>query len=363
MRLKNLIIKLLNHKKFSFFFLFLALSFASFSAVESGGDGEEFDPGEMIMHHVTDSHEWHLFDIGDTHITIPLPVILYVPGEGLITFMSSRFEHGHASYKGFSYHHGKIVYEEHTEKIEETPQVEDDGSPHETAHAKTFYDISITKNVAALFVVSILMIIVFMTVAKGYEKNKGKAPSGIQSFFEPVIVYVRDEIIKPNVGPKYERYLPYLMTLFFFVWIGNILGLLPGAANLTGNIAVTMVLALFTLALTVFSGNRNYWGHIFNTPGVPWWLKPIMIPIEIIGIFSKPFSLMLRLFVAITAGHIVILSLIGLIFIFQSIAVGFGSTLIVTFITLIEILVATIQAYVFTLFSSMYIGMAIEEHH
>jgi len=340
MHIKNLKISRLKTAKYSFLLLFTFLSFCAFSN-SSSSDSEEFDPGEMIMHHVSDSHEWHLFDLGETSVTIPLPVILYVPGEGLVSFMSSRFEHGHASYQGYSYDHGHVISEE----------------------GKTFYDFSITKNVASLLFVSFLLIVIFTAVAKGYKKNQGKAPTGIQSFLEPVIIYVRDEIIKPNVGPKYERYLPYLMTLFFFIWIGNFMGLLPGAANLTGNIAVTLSLAVFTLVLTVFSGNKNYWSHIFNTPGVPWWLKPIMIPIEIIGIFSKPFSLMLRLFVAITAGHIVILSLLGLTFIFHSIAVGVGSTLIVTFITMIEILVATIQAYVFTLFSSMYIGMAVQEHH
>ena len=303
--------------------------------------GDEFNPGEMIMHHVTDAYEWHFFDIGETHVTLPLPVIIYSGENGLKIFSSGNFHHGESSHEGYKLDHGHLVAE--------------DG--HE------FYDFSITKNVAALLMGSLIMVFIFLSVAKGYKNNHGKAPKGIQSFFEPIILYVRDEIVKPNIGPKYERYLPYLLTLFFFIWIGNILGLLPGAANLTGNIAVTMVLAIFTLIATLFSANKNYWGHIFNPPGVPLALKPIIIPVEIIGIFSKPFSLMLRLFVAITAGHIVILSLIALAFIFHSVVVGFASTLVVTFINMIEILVATIQAYVFTLFSSMYIGMAVEEHH
>lgn len=307
----------------------------------SDDNGEEFNPGEMIMHHVTDAYEWHFFDIGDTHVTLPLPVIIYSKENGLKVFSSGQFHHGESSYQGYKLEHGHLIAE----------------------NGHTFYDFSITKNVAALFMCSLVMILIFFSVANGYKKNHGKAPKGIQSFFEPIIVYVRDEIVKPNIGPKYERYLPYLLTLFFFIWIGNILGLLPGAANLTGNIAVTMVLAVFTLIATLFSANKNYWGHIFNPPGVPLALKPIIIPVEIIGIFSKPFSLMLRLFVAITAGHIVMLSLIALAFIFHSVIVGFASTLVVTFINMIEILVATIQAYVFTLFSSMYIGMAIEEHH
>lgn len=318
------------------------ISFSPFSFVQASDDTDEaFNPGEMIMHHVTDSYEWHFFDIGESHVTLPLPVVVYSNENGLKVFSSSHFHHGESSYAGYKLDHGHLVSE--------------DG--HE------FYDFSITKNVAALLMGSLIIVFIFLSVAKGYRKNNGKAPKGIQSLFEPIILYVRDEIVKPNIGPKYERYLPYLLTLFFFIWIGNILGLLPGAANLTGNIAVTMVLAVFTLIATLFSANKNYWSHIFNPPGVPLALKPIIIPVEIIGIFSKPFSLMLRLFVAITAGHIVILSLIALAFIFHSVVVGFASTLVVTFINLIEILVATIQAYVFTLFSSMYIGMAVEEHH
>ena len=166
----------------------------------------------------------------------------------------------------------------------------------------------------------VLMIFIFLAVARGYKKNAGTGPRGIQSFFEPIIVFVRDEVVKPNIGPKYERFLPYMLTLFFFIWFGNLLGLLPGAANLTGNTAVTAVLAIITFVLTNVNGNKGYWGHIFNTPGVPWWLKPVMIPVEVVGIFTKPISLALRLFVAITAGHIVLLSLIGLTFLFHSYA-------------------------------------------
>jgi F-type H+-transporting ATPase subunit a len=199
-------------------------------------------------------------------------------------------------------------------------------------------------------------------VARGYRKNKGKAPKGIQSFMEPVILFVKDEIVKPNIGHKYERYLPYLLTLFFFILFGNLLGLLPGAGNLTGNIAVTMTLAVFTFLITNLSGNKNYWSHIFWTPGVPLPLRLIILPVEIIGIFTKPFALMIRLFAAVTAGHIVLLSLLCLAFIFHSWIVGAASSLLVVFISLIELLVAGIQAYVFTLFSALYIGMATEAH-
>ncbi len=312
------------------------------SAESGGGESEDFDPAAMINHHILDAHEWHFFD--GHYGTLFLPVILYSSDRGLEVFSSSNFyddHHNVVDYNGYKYEHGHIIPEE----------------------GRSIVDFSITKNVAFLFINAGLLLFIFLAVAKGYKKNEGGAPRGIQSFFEPIIIFVRDEIVKPNIGPKYEKYLPYLLTLFFFIWFGNLLGLLPGAANLTGNIAVTIVLAFFTFVITNVSGNKHYWKHIFNTPGVPAALKPIIVPVEIIGIFTKPFSLLVRLFVAITAGHIVILSLIGLIFIFHSWAVGFGSTLIVTFINFIELLVATIQAYVFTMFSSLYIGLAVEDHH
>jgi F-type H+-transporting ATPase subunit a len=234
-----------------------------------------------------------------------------------------------------------------------------------SASNKAVLDLSITKNVAMLFINAALLLFIFLAVAKGYEKNKGKAPSGIQSFFEPVIVFVRDEIVKPNIGHHYEKFLPYMLTLFFFILFGNLLGLLPGAGNLTGNIAVTVTLATLTFLITNFNGNKSYWGHIFWTPGVPLPLRIIILPVEIVGVFTKPISLTIRLFVAITAGHIVLLSLIFLAFIFKSVWVGAGSTVMVLFISLIELLVAGIQAYVFVLFSSLYIGMAMAEpeHH
>jgi F-type H+-transporting ATPase subunit a len=213
-----------------------------------------------------------------------------------------------------------------------------------------------------LFINAALLLIIFVSVANGYKRNRGKAPRGLQSFFEPIILFVRDEIAKPNIGHRYERYFPYLLTLFFFILFGNLLGLIPGSGNLTGNIAVTMVLAVMTFLVTNVSGNRNYWSHIFWTPGLPFVLRPIILLVEVIGVFTKPISLMIRLFVAITAGHIVLLSLIALTFVFARIWVGLASSLMVLFITLIEILVAAIQAYVFTLFSALYIGMATAEH-
>jgi len=328
--------------KVTFLFLVITL-FGGMEGQAADEKGEAFNPSELINHHILDSHEWHFWD--GHYGTLFLPVILYSSDRGLEVFSSGNFydeHHNVVEYNGYEYAHGHI-------------------NPLEAG--RSVIDFSITKNVAFLFLNAALMITVFMLVARGYKKRPNQAPKGIQSVFEPIIMFVRDDIVKPNIGPRYERYLPYMLTLFFFVWFGNLLGLMPGAANLTGNIAVTAVLAVITFLITNFSGNKTYWGHVFNTPGVPLALKPIIVPVEIIGLFTKPISLMVRLFVAITAGHIVILSLISLVFIFQSYFVGVGATLIVVFINFIELLVATIQAYVFTMFSSLYIGLAIEEHH
>ncbi len=304
-------------------------------------DNERINPGELIMHHITDDYSWHFVD--GKYGTLYLPIIVYSRNRGLEIFSSHNFydkQHNPVPYNGYMLDNKLIKLVDSNSSV---------------------YDFSITKNVLTLFILSIGVFWIFTSVARGFKKNEGSAPSGVQSFFEPIIIYIRDEIVKPNIGPKYERYLPYLLTLFFFVWIGNILGLLPGASNLMGNISVTLVLAIITFILTTFSSTRNYWGHIFNPHGVPIAIKPMIILVEFIGLFTKPFSLAIRLFVAITAGHIVLLSLISLTFIFNSWFVGFGASLLVLFITLIEILVATIQAYIFTMFSSLYIGMALDK--
>lgn len=314
-------------------------------ASEAQDEGKEFNASEVILHHVMDDHIWHLWD--GHYGTIYLPVIVYSSEKGFDIFSSSNFydeHHNVVEYNGYRLDHNHIYI---------------------AGTDKQVLDLSITKNVMMLFINAALLLIIFLTVAKGYKKNKGKAPSGLQSFFEPVILFVRDEVVKPNIGHHYEKFLPYMLTLFFFILFGNLLGLLPGAGNLTGNIAITFTLAVLTFLITNFSANKHYWAHIFWTPGVPLPLRLIILPVEIVGIFTKPISLMIRLFVAITAGHIVLLSLICLVFIFRSYWVGVGSTVMVLFISLIELLVAGIQAYVFTLFSSLYIGMAIadNEHH
>ena len=320
---------------------------------------EKFEPGSFIFDHIGNAHEWHLMTLGHTHISIPLPVILYSKTKGLDMFMSGKFHHGKSTYKG---------YKLETEGENKGKIVAEDGSLP--------FDLSITKNVASLFSGIILIIWIFLTVAKAYKRNPLKPPSGLQAFVEPVIFFLRDEVIKPSIGEKhYEKYMPYLLTLFFFIWINNMLGLIPippGGANLSGNISVTFVLAFFTFIITLFSANRNYWKHIFNTPGVPLWLKipiPLLPLVEFLGVFTKPFVLMIRLFANITGGHIIILGFVCLIYIFAEMSTGlaFGVSIISIsfniFMTFIELLVAFLQAFIFTFLSSLYFGMATEEHH
>lgn len=328
---------------------------------------EEFNAGRMIVEHIIDAHEWHILDYKDFHLTIPLPVIVIYEGR-LDIFMSGKFHHGHESYKGY-----KIEAEgENKGKI-----VRVIGNTMETdTTAPLPIDLSITKNVAAIFFSVFLLFWIFISIGNRYRKNSKRAPRGLQSLIEPLILFIRDDIAKASLGEKKsEKYLPFLLTLFFFIFFNNLLGLIPifpGGANITGNIAVTAVMAIFTFVITIASGNKNYWLHIFNTPGVPWWLKlpvPLMPIVELMGVFTKPFVLMVRLFANITAGHIIILGFISLIFIFGKMnpALGYGVSVISIafsiFMGLLELLVAFIQAYVFTLLSALYFGMATEEHH
>lgn len=310
---------------------------------------DEGDKTGFIMHHVKDSHEWHFSTFGATHLNLPLPVIIYTPGDGINFYMSSDFQNPETHAFGREYGRDGFYIDDH-----DLLRAEDEN--------RTYIDLSITKNVVMMFIVMAILLYLILSTANYYKKNPNRAPKGIASFIEPLVIFIRDEIALTNIGPKYKKFTPYLLTIFFFIFFGNISGLVPGAANLTGNIAVTATLSLFTFFITNLNGNRNYWKHVFATPGVPLPLLFIIVPVEIIGLFTKPFSLMVRLFVAITAGHIVILSFIGLIFVFESYAVGFASTVMVVFINMIELLVATIQAYVFTLFSAMYIGHAVVEH-
>ncbi|MFN8357753.1 MAG: F0F1 ATP synthase subunit A [Spirosomataceae bacterium] len=322
----------------------LFFSLNVFANDPEAGKEEEFNMNEMIMHHIADSHEWHFATIGHTHLALPLPCIVYTEKGGLQVFMSSHFkdEHHHpVAYNGLVLEHDKI-------------HAEDGGK---------VIDLSITKNVAQLFISAILLIVIFFSVRNGFKRNKDKAPSGVQSLFEPIILYVRDEIARPNIGEKhYKRFLPYLLTLFFFIWFNNLLGLLPGSANVTGNIAVTLVLGILSFILTNVNGKSAYWKHLVAPPGVPGFVLPLLVPVEIIGVLVKPLTLMIRLFANITAGHIILLSLIGLIFMFKNAFVGAGVSVFVLAINMLELLVALLQAFIFTLLTSMYIGTAVEEH-
>ena len=331
---------------------------------ESAKPAEKLNAGKVIMEHIADSHGWHLWG----HTEIPLPVIIYSKARGLTMFMSSEFEHGHRAYEGFKLGEGKVV------AVNETAPVPAEETTVNEEITAGMYDISITKNVMSLFISIALMLLIFTNVAGAYtRKRKGLAPTGLQNAIEPIILFVRDEVIKPGIGEKkFEKYVPYLLTVFFFIWISNLMGLIPvfpGGANLTGNIAVTMTLAIFTFIIVSVSANKGYWLHIFAMPGVP---KPILIlltPIEILGVFLRPFVLMIRLFANITAGHIIGLAFFCLIFIFGENGTGIGlavsplSLVFTVFMTTLELLVAFLQAYVFTMLSAVYIGAAVEEHH
>jgi F-type H+-transporting ATPase subunit a len=310
------------------------------------------------MDHIADSHEWHILTKKNGEsVAIYLPVILYSKEKGIEVFMSKKLAHGH-EYKGYK-------LEEEGELKGRIVAVNQDGTVDEE---NLPFDFSITKAVVGLFFSAFIGLLLFLSLSRSYKKTGISHPKGIQSFLEPIILFVRDDIAMANIGKhKYEKFMPYLLTVFFFILINNLMGLVPFpppfGANVTGNIAVTFVLALFTFLITQFSGNKNYWRHIFATPGVPFWLLPVMIPVELIGIISKPFALMIRLFANITAGHIIVLSLVCLIFIFKSLGVAPVSILFVIFMDCLELLVAFLQAYVFTLLSALFISLAVEEHH
>ncbi len=329
-----------------------------------------FNPGEMIVEHISDAHEWHLW--GHTHM--PLPVILKTD-KGWEFFSSGNFRSGEhhelGAYQGTHYAYklnekGKIV-------------IWDTLADKENQNATPLLtDLSITKNVATLFIVMALMLWIFLSIAKAYKRNPGTAPKGMQSFMEPLIMFIRDDVAKSSIGPKYEKYMPYLLTVFFFILFSNLLGLIPifpGGANFTGNITIALSLAAFTFIITLISANGHYWRHVFAMPGVPIGVLFILTPIEILGVVLKPFVLMIRLFANITAGHIIALAFFCMIFIFSKDPVtgaenpgaGFGvgifSWLFVVFMTFLELLVAFLQAYVFTLLSAIYFGSAVEESH
>lgn len=306
------------------------------------GEEDKVDLTKVAFEHILDSHSWHLWGEGHEAVAIPLPVIIYSNTKGLQVFSSGKFEHGHAEYNGYRLEEEHIVSSDTNENI---------------------YDLSITKNVVQLLISAAVLFLLFTSIAKAY-KHTGvtSAPTGKQSFFEPLIVFVRDDIAAGNIPNKPERFVPYLLTVFFMILINNIFGMIPIGANLTGNIAFTFVLSVITLILTNVNANKHYWHHIFAPPA-PKLLYIILVPLEIVGIITKPFALMIRLFANITAGHIIVISLVGLIFVFKTlwvspVAVGFA-----LFIDVLECLVALLQAYIFTLLTALFIGSACAENH
>ena len=345
------------------FFLLLILLSASFihAKEEEKTQTIQEEITEYIYHHVQDSHDFSLFSTKDEetgkkkYYGFPLPVILI--DEGIKVFMSSKLDHGkkvvESSGKFYKLDHGKI-YETNSEGY---ISYSDDGK---VTNAMPL-DLSITKSVFSIFLVSLLMFFLFTSLAKSYKENNLIA-KGAGRFFEPIVILIRDEIAIPSIGEeKHKRYMAFLLTVFFFIWFLNLLGLSPLGVNVTGNIAVTFGLALITFLITNLTANKTYWKHIFWMPGVPVWLKPLLAPIELLGVFIKPFSLMIRLYANILAGHIVLYSLIGLIFIFKNLVGSSLSLVLVFFISMIEILVALLQAYIFTLLSALYFGFAVQE--
>lgn len=348
--------------------LFFAASINCVQADEMHkNDSKGFNTAEFIFDHVSDSYEWHIVTVNHHHVSIPLPIILYSKKSGFHLFLSNKFHHNDGVYKGFRIeaqgkYKGKIVELNKNGEVDEATPLP--------------YNFSITKNAFSILFTSILLALIFIGIARRYRKDPDSPPKGLQNVFEPFIIFIRDEIAIPSIGEKrYVHFMPFLLTLFFFIWFSNLLGLIPlfpGGANVTGNISVTMALALFAFFTINRHANKDYWKHIVSPPGIPAFLKlpiPIMPLVEFIGVFIKPFVLMVRLFANILAGHMVATVLLSLIFIFSSMIAWLGfavapiSLVFLIFMSLLELLVALIQAYVFTLLTALYIGMATEEHH
>lgn len=323
-----------------------------------GAVNEKEEVDAFIEHHLKDSHDFHFFADGEKgeHYGFSLPVILWE--DGLHFFSSSKFEEGN----GIVESNGKYFRIEHSMIY----SCDKDGNIDHEAHTnplKRPLDLSITKNVLSMLVVAVMLLFMFISLAKSYKK--GPIPTGFGRILEPLIIFIRDEVAIPNIGEKkYRKFMGFLLTVFFFIWLLNLLGMTPIGINVTGNIAITICLALFTYIITQFSANKDYWGHIFWMPGVPVPMKIILAPIELLGTLTKPFALLIRLFANITAGHVVIMSLIAMIFVGKNLAadlpISFGLTL---FISVIELLVAFLQAFIFTMLSSLFIGMAVQDHH
>jgi F-type H+-transporting ATPase subunit a len=342
----------------------------------------KFDANEVVFGHVLDAHQFHFFtykgsDGKEHHAVLPLPVILYSPQKGFSSFSSARFHHGEETYNGYRLvteeykqelkHHGYTDEQLKSFSSEDIIAVNAEGLPDTSVKV---YDISLTRNVVQMFIALAIMMWLFIATAKKYRQGIGvkTAPKGIQNLLEPMVTFIRDDVAKPNLGHNYGKYMPYLLTVFFFILINNIFALVPGTANVTGNIAFTLILGLISFLVIMLSTNKHYWGHIFWPP-VPLGVKFIMIPVEILGIFTKPVALIIRLFANMIAGHIIIICLISLIFIFGNLSKGIGwgfspiSVAFTVFIYFIEILVAFIQAYIFTNLTAVFIGQAKEDTH
>lgn len=338
----------------------------------------EFNASDFIIHHITDAHEIHLWGEGASAVHIPLPVIVYSKAHGFDAFMSSAFEgHGEvrlakrSSEVTYALSHGHIsVHDEHAGH-DHSDHAGHDHSDHDHID---LYDLSITKSIFGMLMMMVLMLVVFGSMAKSYARSAGQAPKGLANALEPMVLFLRDEVAIPNIGEKKaDKFLPFLMTVFFFIFFANLLGLIPfiGGFNITGTLSITMVMAAMVFLITAFNGNKNYWGHLFWPPGVPLFVMPIIIPIEIVGMFLKPIVLMIRLTANISAGHIIILSFVSLILIFgqggDAMAAGFGigifSTAFMIFMYCLELLVAFLQAFVFTLLAAIYFGEATHEAH
>ena len=380
-------------RKLRIFLIFLPLLAFVFTGC-SKAEEQDIDSGSIIIGHVTDSHSWHLFDYyskdGKEHsVAVNLPIILIDDGH-LELFSSKQFHHGHAVYQGKKHTYALVGGGLEKEEVicvekanpELIPVEAETVEVGEELYLKVIdadgkvakpIDISITKTAAAIIIAVTLLIVIILASAKKYKVRGSAAPHGMQSLIELLVLHVRDGIVEPILGHHTRRFLPYLLTLFFFIFFCNILGLIPifpAGANITGNIAVTAILALITFIITNVNGNKHYWKDIFNTPGVPAWLKifPLMPVVELVGVFTKPIVLMIRLFANMTAGHIVILGFVVIIFILSNTlgmavggAVSVVSVVFAVFISLLECLVAYIQAFVFTMLSALYISMAVEE--
>lgn len=322
---------------------------------------EKFNPGEFIFGHIGDAYSWHVTKIGHTEISIPLLILAKSQSRGWFVFSSAKFHHGESAYQGFEVasegaFKGKLV------EIVGNQQVRP-------------LDLSITKNVASLLISAMLLLWIFLSLAKFYKRDPMKAPKGFQGAIEFVIVFMLDEVIKPGVGKGYAKYAPYLLTLFFFILINNMMGivpLFPGGANLTGNIATTMVLAVLSLLIINVFANKEYWKEIFLVPTMPSWLRfpiPLMPFLELVSVFTKPLALCIRLFANMLAGHMIAMVFMAMIFIFGAISplMGTGVSIFALFfaifMNLLELLVIFLQAYVFTMLTSFFIGMAHPEPH